>query len=280
MKPLPFVQQICNASMFTMQIFISCSGLQAILDVMQEKDFLDHQSISYVVVDALSSIFATQFVAPKIEYSRVLAKQGVFTPLSLMLKQIGKSKSTQSQVILSKIVNVLSVFSQSDSYVKEIMSQPILLENLLEQLHNLSQDDGVAIVKILKNLSMASACLGALESANSIEALIAILSKKDARGQQRKELVNQTLNALFNLCRLSKSRQLRAAKAGLIPTLQKVIEHEKPLKEFALPILCDFAHTGKYSQDLLWENNTLSIYLSLLADPYWQVNGLDAIVSW
>lgn len=53
------------------------------------------------------------------------------------------------------------------------------------------------------------------------------------------------VNALFNLCRLSKIRQEEAAVAGAIPILQRVVQGSSPLKQFALPILCDFAHASK-----------------------------------
>lgn len=56
------------------------------------------------------------------------------------------------------------------------------------------------------------------------------------------------------MCRLSKARQEEAASSGLIPLLKKVIQNKSPLKQFALPILCDLANAGKVSRRLLWQN--------------------------
>ena len=56
------------------------------------------------------------------------------------------------------------------------------------------------------------------------------------------EIQNHALHTLFNLCRLSKARQEEAASFGAIPILQKIVTANSPLKQFALPILCDFAH--------------------------------------
>jgi hypothetical protein len=88
------------------------------------------------------------------------------------------------------------------------------------------------------------------------------------------------LSAIFNLCRLNKPRQEKTALAGMIPILQQIVRDERPLKEFALPILCDFAHAGKICRELLWKHECLTTYLNVLGDPYWQVNALDAILAW
>lgn len=67
---------------------------------------------------------------------------------------------------------------------------------------------------------------------------------------------------------------------GIIPVLQNIVKTDRPLKEFALPILCDMAHSGKRCRRLLWQNDGLEFYISLLSDPYWQVTALDAIHVW
>lgn len=56
------------------------------------------------------------------------------------------------------------------------------------------------------------------------------------------------------MTRLSKARQEEAASSGIIPLLKKVIQNKSPLKQFALPILCDLANAGKVSRRLLWQN--------------------------
>jgi diadenosine tetraphosphatase ApaH/serine/threonine PP2A family protein phosphatase len=66
----------------------------------------------------------------------------------------------------------------------------------------------------------------------------------------------------------------------MVPILQQIVQAERPLKEFALPILCDFAHAGKPCRKLLWKHDCLKMYLGVLGDPYWQVNALDAILAW
>lgn len=67
---------------------------------------------------------------------------------------------------------------------------------------------------------------------------------------------------------------------GIVPVLQNIVKTERPLKEFALPILTDMAHNGKTCRKTLWQNDGLEFYITLLSDPYWQVTALDAIFVW
>lgn len=70
------------------------------------------------------------------------------------------------------------------------------------------------------------------------------------RRRRPQEIQNHAVNALFNLCRLSKARQAEAAAAGAIPLLQQIVNDNSPLKQFALPVLCDCAHAGKATRRL------------------------------
>lgn len=96
----------------------------------------------------------------------------------------------------------------------------------------------------------------------------------------QQEVSNHIFQTCYNLCRLNKSRQEEAAQAGIIPSLKRVIESKSPLKQFALPILCDLASAGKSCRKLLWQHDGLGVYVKLLSDPYFQVSALEAIHSW
>lgn len=139
----------------------------------------------------------------------------------------------------------------------------------------------ITMLKFIKNLSMLSTTLESLHSANAIELLIDLLSSSMKKAPAHfREISNQVLNTMYNLCRLSKVRQEDAAINGVIPLLQRIMKTKRPPKEFALPILCDMAHSGKVGRKYLWQNNGLQFYVSLLEDQYWQVTALDAIFIW
>ena len=139
----------------------------------------------------------------------------------------------------------------------------------------------ITMLKFIKNLSMLSTTLESLHSADAIDFLIDVLGHSIRKGAQHfREISNQVLNTMFNLCRLSKERQEYAASNGIIPLLLKIMKTDRPPKEFVLPILCDMAHSGSKGRRYLWQNNGLDFYVSLLADQYWQVTALDAIFVW
>jgi hypothetical protein len=67
------------------------------------------------------------------------------------------------------------------------------------------------------------------------------------------EICSHIFQTLFNLCRLSRTRQEEAAINGIIPILQRALSLKSPLKEFALPILCDMVNAGKTARRQLWK---------------------------
>jgi hypothetical protein len=137
------------------------------------------------------------------------------------------------------------------------------------------------MLKFIKNLSMLSTTLESLHSADAIESLIDFLSYSMRKDHLHfREISNQVLNTMFNLCRLNKERQEDAAVGGIIPLLLKIMKTDRPPKEFVLPILCDMAHSGRTGRRYLWQNKGLDFYVSLLADQYWQVTALDAVLVW
>lgn len=150
------------------------------------------------------------------------------------------------------------------------------------------------MLKTIKNITMAPAALEALQNTNTIETLVKIMTRhldvtvRDVSlgkspsdsSLYLQEICNPVVNALYNLCRLSKSRQEEAALAGAVPLLQHLVQSNSPLKQFALPILCDFAHASKTCRKLLWQHKVFALYIDLLKDPFWSLSALECILSW
>lgn len=151
---------------------------------------------------------------------------------------------------------------------------------VLKELRRMTPIHQITMLKFIKNLSMLSTTLDSLQNSNAIDVLTDLLRITLDRPQHSKEVSNQILNTIYNMCRLNKSRQEDAALNGIVPLLQRIVRTERPLKEFALPILCDMAHSGKVGRRELWRAKGLTFYISLLSDPYWQVTALDAIFIW
>ena len=223
-------------------------------------------------------------------------------PLAAVLHKVldEDDRDELSELIEARIVNIFYLFSQAENYVKEVVSERFVLKSMyslstmmpsqlltstpiavLKDLRRMTPAHQITMLKFIKNLSMLSTTLESLHSADAIDYLIDVLSNSMKRGQQHfREISNQVLNTMFNLCRLSKERQEYAASNGIIPLLLKIMKTDRPPKEFVLPILCDMAHSGSKGRRYLWQNNGLEFYVSLLADQYWQVTALDAIFVW
>ncbi|KAK5704486.1 Protein kinase of the Mitotic Exit Network, partial [Elasticomyces elasticus] len=167
----------------------------------------------------------------------------------------------------------------AENHVKELVADRMVLKRVLKDLRRMTPGHQVTMLKFIKNLSMLATTLDALQNSNAIEVLTDLLGAS-MKAPHFREVSNQVLNTMYNLCRLSKARQEDAALNGLVPLLQRIVQTERPLKEFALPILCDMAHSGKVGRMVLWQNKGLQFYVNLLADQYWAVTALDAIFIW
>lgn len=131
------------------------------------------------------------------------------------------------------------------------------------------------LLKCLKNLSMEPSALGDLEAAGTLDTLVPLLS-----GPINDRCKNHILPCIFNMCRVNKRRQERVAALGLVPHLKKVITDGTPLRQFALPILFDLAHTSNSTRTELSKWNCLPFFLDLLKENYWQAFALNSIAVW
>ncbi|KAE9358833.1 MAP3K epsilon protein kinase 2 [Phytophthora rubi] len=211
---------------------------------------------------------------------------------------------------LHKTCDIFVQFSQGDAVVKEHMCDGAVLEGLLEAIHPGAQcfdseeqpkenkrtlplirhsDEFVAamlkILKCIRNLSMEPLTLEKLDRAGAIPTLVRLLNEQEAEGPsisdvRRKEVENIVLQSMFYLCRINRNRQTHAAQAGVIPSLIKVVRNSSPLKQFALPILCDLAHASPTARAHLWTYDSVTLFLELLEDKYWQIDAIKSISVW
>lgn len=275
-----FVRMMYQTSTLTLQMFVSCGGLNVLVEFLDE-DYESDSGRELVLtgVDGVWSVFEMQSATPKNDFCRILSRSSVLYPLSLVLKRVLDEEGEQAELIEGRIVNIFLLFSQAENHVKETIADRMVLKHVLKDLRRMSPAHQITMLKFIKNLSMLATTLGPLQNSNAIEVLTDLLSSSMKQPHFR-EVSNQVLNTMYNLCRLSKARQEDAALSGVIPLLQRIVKTERPLKEFALPILCDMAHSGTVGRKLLWQNKGLQFYVGLLADQYWAVTALDAIFIW
>ncbi|KAG0053475.1 hypothetical protein BGZ83_001019 [Gryganskiella cystojenkinii] len=270
-----FIQQICHTNSLTLQMFISCRGLRVLIDFLQG-NYSTQRDLVWIAINGIHSVFNLQSMTPRNDFCRLLAKQGLLDPLSATL--YNTLRDPQGSSYTEKIVQVLLIFSQGDSPVKELLATRQIIHRMLNSLQTLPPNLSVMMLKCIKNISMNSNTLDVLQTASAIHTLVQVLGER--AGPHATDVCNHVLTTLFNLCRINKSRQEEAAQAGIIPHLQHIAESSSPLKQFALPILCDLAHAGRACRNILWNNDCLPVYLRLFKDPYWQVNAMDAVLVW
>ena len=275
-----FVKMMYLTSTLTLQMFVSCGGLNVLVEFLEE-DYESELGRELVLtgVNGVWSVFELQGPTPKNDFCRIFSRSSVLYPLSMVLNRVLDEKDDQAEVIEGRIVNIFLLFSQAENHVKESVANRMVLKTVLKDLKRMTPQHQITMLKFIKNLSMLATTLESLQNSNAIEVLTDLLGAS-MHAPHFREISNQVLNTMYNLCRLSKTRQEDAALSGVIPLLQRIVQTERPLKEFALPILCDMAHSGKFGRKVLWQNKGLQFYVSLLDDQYWAVTALDAIFVW
>lgn len=273
-----FVRQMFQTSTLTLQMFVSAGGLKVLVEFLEE-DYEEERDLVLIGVNGVWSVFELQGPTPKNDFCRILSRNSVLDPLSLVLSRVLDEQCERAELCEGRIANIFFRFSQAENHVKETIADRTVLHRVLKDLKRMSPNHQITMLKFIKNLSMLSTTLDSLQNSNAIDVLTDLL-RNSSKEPHFREISNQVLNTIYNLCRLNKSRQEDAALNGIIPVLQRIIKTERPLKEFALPVLCDMAQSGKVGRRELWRNKGLPFYISLLADPYWQVTALDAIFIW
>ncbi|KAL5697865.1 MAP3K epsilon protein kinase 1 [Ranunculus cassubicifolius] len=176
---------------------------------------------------------------------------------------------------LEKVADLMLEFARADTIVKSFMCTQSLLSRLFQMFNRVEPPILLKLLKCINHLSTDPNCLEHLQRAEAIKHLIPNLELQE--GPLVAQIHHEVLNALFNLCKINKRRQEQAAENGIIPHLMHIIMSDSPLKQYALPLLCDMAHASRNSREQLRAHGGLDVYLSLLDDPLWSVTALDSL---
>ncbi|KZV66238.1 hypothetical protein PENSPDRAFT_755870 [Peniophora sp. CONT] len=276
-----FIQLLCHTSVLTLQMFISCRGLKVLVDLLDE-DFAEQTELVVHALGGIGSVFDLQSPTTKNDFCRMFIREGLLDPISSALLNVMVNRGPTADEMKRRIINVLLVFcqvSQQDIHVRNALGTRKVVRRLLRACELLEPEYLVQMLKAIKHLSMNAMLLEVLQNANAIEILTRILDEQSS-GPHSTEMSNHIFQALYNLCRLNKGRQEEAAQAGIIPCLIRIVQSASPLKQLALPILCDLASAGKSCRTLLWQHGGLGLYIELLTDPYFQVSALESVLAW
>lgn len=150
---------------------------------------------------------------------------------------------------------------------------------LLEVVRELRPAVAVKLMKCVKTLTWEPSALELVGAAGTVRILLDVLRQES--GPHVTDMHNQALNSLFNYCRLSRERQEEAAVAGAASVLRHfAVMKQSPLRQLALPVLCDMAHASSRSRDAMWSANGVQLLVEQLEDRNWQPNILAALATW
>ncbi|XP_047311875.1 MAP3K epsilon protein kinase 1-like isoform X2 [Impatiens glandulifera] len=225
---------------------------------------------------ASASGFASQRASGALSGSGVLnARPGSTTSSGLLSHMVSTFNADVAKEYLEKVADLLLEFSGADTSVKSYMCSQSLLSRLFQMFNRIESPILLKLLKCINHLSTDPHCLENLQRADAIKYLIPNLDLKE--GPLTSQIHHEVLKALFNLCKINKRRQEQAAENGIIPHLMLFIMSGSPLKQYALPLLCDMAHASRNSREQLRAHGGLDVYLSLLEDEIWSVTALDSI---
>ncbi|KAL9258940.1 MAP3K epsilon protein kinase 1-like protein [Drosera capensis] len=223
-----------------------------------------------------STGLASQTASGVLSGSGILnARQGSAASSGLLSNMVSTMNTDVAREYLEKVAELLLEFTQADSTVKSYMCSQSLLTRLFHMFNRVEPPILLKLLKCINHLSTDPNCLENLQRAEAIKHLIPNLELKE--GPLISQIHHEVLNALFNLCKINKRRQEQAAENGIVPHLMSFIMSNSPLRQYALPLLCDMAHASRNSREQLRAHGGLDVYLSLLDDELWSVTALDSI---
>jgi serine/threonine protein kinase len=131
------------------------------------------------------------------------------------------------------------------------------------------------LLTAIRSITAEPLALVRLENSGILVCLVHLLN-----GPLHGTCENLVLQSIFNLCRINRSRQERAATHGIIPHLKRLIEEGSQFKQIALPIVLDLAHTSNATRLELWKHDMVPFYIQLLRDPFCQAQALNSLAVW
>jgi hypothetical protein len=144
-----FVQQMYQSSTLTLQMFVSAGGLNVLVDFLED-DYEYERDLVLIGVNGIWSVFELQVSStfksteagkltflkgstPKNDFCRILSRNSVLDPLSLVLSRVLDEDEELARVIEGRIANIFYIFSQAENHVKEMVAERTVLHSKSSQ---------------------------------------------------------------------------------------------------------------------------------------------------
>ena len=121
-----FVRQMFQTSTLTLQMFVSAGGLKVLVEFLEE-DFEEERDLVLIGVNGVWSVFELQGPTPKNDFCRILSRNSVLDPLSLVLSRVLDEEGELAELCEERIANIFFLFSQAENHVKETIADRTVL---------------------------------------------------------------------------------------------------------------------------------------------------------
>jgi hypothetical protein len=122
-----FVRQMYQTSVLTLQMFVSCGGLNVLVEFLEE-DYEEQKDLVLIGVNGIWSVFEMQGPTPKNDFCRIFSRSAVLQPLSLVLSHVLDEQGELGGLAVERVVNIFYLFSQAENHVKEMVADRIVLK--------------------------------------------------------------------------------------------------------------------------------------------------------
>lgn len=126
MEAAAFVRQMYQTSVLTLQMFVSCGGLNVLVEFLEE-DYEEQKDLVLIGVNGIWSVFEMQGPTPKNDFCRIFSRNSVLQPLSLVLSHVLDEDGEVAELCVERVVNIFYLFSQAENHVKEMVADRIVL---------------------------------------------------------------------------------------------------------------------------------------------------------
>jgi hypothetical protein len=166
-----FVKVMLSSNQLASQMFISCRGLQVLVTFLDEK-YEEDREVVWIAIDGIHHVLSMPSPAPKNNFCVLLLKCGAFARLTETLKFVIYDKNKAAQEYVGKIINIINIFSRTDSIIKEQMSTRQILRVLVNQIEHVQVTDRLSLIKCIKNLSVSPTALYSLQKLDPTSLLV------------------------------------------------------------------------------------------------------------
>jgi len=276
MQTALFVSSVVHASALTLQMFIACQGIPVLVAFLVHEDnqYQERKEVIFSAIKSILQVFDSDVRMPKKDFIRIFTSAKLMHHLSkVMMNVLLLDSKDNLGLFLPKIITIILLFSKADAIVKEHVADAIVLDRLLASLSPLQGENKLNILKAINNIS-ADPTFSSFDNVDVFPRLVVQL------GEANEHMVNHALSTLFNMCNLARPRTEKAALAGAIPYLQKLIMSNSPLKHLAVKIICDMPYCSRRTHQELWDKDCVNFYIELFKMENCQEKALNSLAEW